>query len=184
MRTNKFHTKGGKNMSEQKNETIVQMQAKIKPKIEDIVLEYLDGKVKQSLVEFLEFCHANEIKIKWSATNRWKLDYKKNGIGMLYIGKNPCRPGGEGFEKDLWYIAVHMGETFIKENNLTEVIHNNLFQYVKKNTCYKTDALTILGKEFLKGTCKGNGKRFSNPDAEILNCVKKWLTFTINALST
>lgn len=162
-------------MSEQQKETLVQLQVKTKPKIEEIIPEYLDGEVKQSLIELLEFCGVNGIKYPWSATNRWKLKLKGETIGMIYIGKNPCLPGGENFEKNIWYTAIYMKEKFVREKNLTEVIYKNVLPCVRgEKTCKKSDTVTIFGKEF-KGACKDSGRRFMNPDAETLDCIKKWL---------
>lgn len=95
-------------MFEQKKENLVQKQKQAKPKIEEIIPEYFDGESNQTIVGFLEFCRVNEIKCKWSATNRWKLVFKSEGIGMIYIGKSPCLPGADNFEKNLWYIHIGM----------------------------------------------------------------------------
>ena len=168
-------------MSEQKKETIVQIQARTKPKIEEIIPEYLDGESKQSLIDLLEFCYANGIKIKWAATNRWGFVFKSVGIGMIYIGKSPCMPktpNGGVFEKNKWYTAVHLETEVVEKENLAEVIYRNVLPCVRgpKACC---DTVTILGKEF-ENRCPESGSRFANPDAETLGCIKKLLEYKIN----
>jgi len=145
--------------------TEVQIQAKTKPKIEEIIPEYLDGENEQVLIEFLKFC-----KTKWSATNRWKLKLL-NGIdaGMIYIGKSPCVPGGENFEKNVWYIHANMAEDYIKE----DIVSKNILPCQKKDKACR-ETVTILGKEY-ENICPASGRRFKNPDAETLDFIKKWL---------
>ena len=168
-------------MSEQTKESIVQQQAKARPKIEDIIPQYFDGEAKQSLTEFLEYCRANKITTPWSATNRWKIKLKSEGIGMIYIGKSPCLAGGENFEKNTWYIHVNMESEYAEKENLSELIHRNILpcQRGRKNC---NDTMRILGKE-IEGACPESGRRFANPDAETLACIKKWLEFKVKNIS-
>jgi hypothetical protein len=170
------------NMPKQKTTSIVQEQAKTKPKIEDIIPEYLDGKSRQSLMELLEFCRANGIKYPWSATNRWKLSLKGKTIGMIYIGKEPCQPL-ESFAKNVWHTTVYLDMEVAEKENLTKVIHRNVRPCARgPKTCRTFDTVTIFGKEFT-GACKYAAGRFANPDAETLDCIKKLLEHRIRISS-
>jgi len=145
----------------------VQVQAKTKPKIEDIIPVYLDSETERSLTGFLKFC-----KTKWSATNRWKLRLV-NGIdvGMIYIGKSPCVPGGENFEKNVWYIHANMEENYMKK----DIVSKNILPCQKKDKACR-ETVTILGTEY-KNICPASGRRFRNPDAETLDYIKSWLEY-------
>jgi len=156
-------------------QNLVQVQAKSRPKIEEIIPQYLDGDSKKSITELLEYCKANKITTPWSATNRWKIKRKGELIGMIYIGKCPCMPGGEGFEKNVWYIHIsNMNEAAEKEN-MVEVVHRNITPCaLERKVCDKPNTTTILGKEF-KGMCPASGRRFANPDAELLDLIKRAL---------
>jgi hypothetical protein len=162
-------------MSEIIKESIVQVQAKSKPKIGEIIPEYLEGKVKQSLEELLEFCRINGIKYPWSATNIWKLQLKVKTVGMIYVGKYPCQ--GKNVTKGSWYAHINtepLVDEFIIKENLTEVIHRNVIPCVHGvKSCGAGKTMTIFGKEF-HGV---HGVLFKNPDAESLDCIKKLLEY-------
>ena len=175
-------------MLEQNRETIVQIQAKTKPKIEEMIPEYLDGESKESMLKFLELCKVNGIKTPWSGTNRWALKLNKQTIGMIFIGKIPCQPGGEGFSKNVWYTCVYAAEKLIRRESakeglsgsekadITHVIHRNLAKSVSnKKRCVPLKNITILGREFNESDnlCSGCGGTdykilFVNPDDKTL----------------
>jgi len=135
-------------------QSIVQIQAKAKPKIEEIICGYLDGEAKQSILKYLDICKANGVKTPWSATNRWVLKLKKQTIGMIYIGVHPCGDVNKGIRKNVWYTCVYNAPGLIhkqlKKEDLTHIIHNNLAKcaYHKKR-CAPLKNITILGKEFV-----------------------------------
>ena len=156
-------------------QNLVQAQAKARPKIEEIIPQYFDGGLENSLVELLEYCKANKITTPWSATNRWKIKRKGQLMGMIYIGKSPCMPGGEGFEKNIWYIHINNMYEAADKADMVEVIYKNVSACVlERKVCDKLDTVTILGKEF-KGICPVSGRRIVNPNAEMLELIKRAL---------
>ena len=164
-------------MSDFKKETIIQEQARIKPKIEEIIPEHLDGEVKQSLYELLEFCRTNRIRYPWSATNIWKLQLKGKTIGMIYIGKYPCQRGN--ITKNFWYTHINIEpifNEFIIKENLTEIIHKNVIPCAHGQKSCNPGKSVIFGKEFHGA----HGILYKNPDAESLDCMKKLLQFKVN----
>ena len=163
-------------MPEEKKETLIQIQARTKPKIEEIIPEYLEGEVKQSLYELLDFCCINKIRYSWSATNIWKFQLKGKTIGMVYIGKYPCQKAN--ITKNIWYTHINMDSLFydfIVKENLTEVIHKNVLPCAHGSNCNPGKSI-IFGKEF-HGV---HGILYKNPDAISLDCIKKLLAFRIN----
>lgn len=182
-------------MSEQKIETIVQIQAKTKPKIEEMIPQYLEGEAKQSMINFLEICKANGVKTKWSATNRWSLRLDKQGIGMIYMGVKPCGDAKKGIQKNAWYTYINSASELIhreldkegisekEKENITHVVHRNLKTCANdKKRCAPLKNITILGKEFNEtdNLCSDCGKdyyqiMFSNPDERTLYWLNKVL---------
>ena len=161
-------------MSEEKKESIIKEQARTKPKIEEIIPEYLNGESRQSLVDLLEFCRANGIKYSWSATNIWKLQLKGKTIGMIYVGKYPCQR--DIITKNWWCTHIPVFEEVIIKENLTEVIHRNVLPCAHGNkSCGSGKTETIFGKEF-HGV---HGVLFKNPDTETLDCIQKLLEYRI-----
>ena len=166
-------------MSEQKKETIIQVQARTKPKIEEIIPEYLDIESRKSLDELLGFCRINGIKYSWSATNIWKLQLKGKTVGMIYIGKFPCQKAN--ITKNWWCTHIPVFEEVIIKGNLIEIIHKNVLPCVHgQKSCGTGKTETIFGKEF-HGV---HGVLFKNPDAETLDCIKKNLEFKIKTISS
>ena len=162
-------------MSELKKETIIQEQARTKPKIEEIILEYLNGESRYSLEKFLEFCRAYKIKYPWSATNIWKLAFKGKTVGMIYIGKYPCQR--DNITKNWWCTHIPMFEEVVIKENLTKIIHRNVLPCAHgQKSCGSGNTTTIFGKEF-HGV---HGVLFKNPDAETLDCIQKLLKYQIS----
>lgn len=168
-------------MSEQKKDGIVQEQARSKPKIEQIIPEYLDGETRRSLEELAAFCRANGIKCPWSATNRWALKYNKQTVGMIYIGARPCLGGGKSYEKNTWFTTIYMVEEVIRREDLAEVIYHNILPCVQgQKSCGKPKIVTVLGRDF-QDVCTAAGSIYENPDAEALDCIKKILVYRVTA---
>ena len=169
-------------------QSIVQIQAKAKPKIEEIINEYLDGEPKQSILKYLDICKANGVKTPWSATNRWVLKLNKQTIGMIYIGVNPCGDVKKGIQKNVWYTCVYNAPGLLYEElnkggisdkekeDLTHIIHNNLAKCANhKKRCVPLKNITIFGKEFnesdnLCSNCGGTNYSilFTNADDKTL----------------
>jgi len=168
-------------------ETLVQEQARTKPKVEDIIPLYLDGESRKSLVGFMEFCLSENIRCKWSATNRWKIVYKGESLGMLYIGSSPCMGAGKHYDKNIWYTHInsfpYLGEQVIDSEKLAEVIYRNVLPCQRgSKSCSKSDTVIIYGKAF-EDVCPNSGSRFANPDAETMDYIKRSLEFRVKQIS-
>jgi hypothetical protein len=178
---------------EHKEESIVQKQKQAKPKVEEMISEYLDGESKESILKLLELCKINGIKIPWTGTNRWALKLNKQTIGMIFIGKIPCKPGGEDLKKKVWFTCVYAAEILLRSESvkeeisesdkidITHVIHRNLAKCASsKKRCAPIKNITILGKDFdesdnLCSRCGGTDYSilFVNPDDKTLYWINK-----------
>lgn len=65
-------------------------EKKIKPKIETIAQELLDGEMLNGFNELLDFLKNEKINFSWTSVNGWNANYKGKRIGKLYLrgGKN------------------------------------------------------------------------------------------------
>ena len=59
------------------------MEKSIKPKIDDIVEEFLDGENQNRALKFIAYLKSNNINIHWTNTNTWKA--VKKGVCVCYI---------------------------------------------------------------------------------------------------
>ena len=157
-------------------ENIIAAQARMKPKIEEIIPEYLVGEEKRALLDFLGFCSASGIKCAWSAANILKLSHKtKKTVGMIYIGKYPC--GKANITKGWWCTHIPVFDEVVLSEGMTGIIHRNVLPCGHGiKSCGGGKTVTIYGKEF-SGV---HGVLFKNPDDETLNCIKRNLEFVIN----
>ena len=72
-------------MAEQKISSLSWKEQKIiKPMIEDVIYECLEGDIKKTALDFSAYLRENKIKPVLSTTNRWKGVYK--GTPIYYIG--------------------------------------------------------------------------------------------------
>jgi len=65
-------------------------EKKIKPKIETVAQELLDGEMLIGFNEFINFLKNEKISLSWTSFNGWNANYKGKRVGKLYLrdGKN------------------------------------------------------------------------------------------------
>lgn len=155
---------------------ILQKQKMSKPKIEDVIPDYLDGDMSKAALDFVAYLRANKMSPTWANANAWKASYKGKGICYVRLEK-------EGFwdRKGLWVITPLIDhydeiEDVIMHEGLQTIIWDNLY-YCKQ--CHPAPCnirdMTILGKEF-KGLCGGRPPVwFWDPDETTINCIKRML---------
>ncbi|MHB1483106.1 MAG: hypothetical protein ACYCYI_00430 [Saccharofermentanales bacterium] len=167
-------------MPEQKETKV----AKVRPELSNFIEDKLDGDIKQSLLDFIEYCKADKMAVKLSSGYMWSVHYKGKRVASIEITvKGMCR--GQYTHKDnSWIIAVCYldvesleFENFIKSENLSEIIWENI-SYCKGclKTCIGNQPpglnKKIAGKVFDKVSVCGYIK-FKNPGIEELVCIKK-----------
>ena len=186
-------------MPEEKKLSLYQQQKAIKPLIEDIIPEYLDGDMRDLALDFVAHMRSNKMKPAWILTNQWKAIYK---------GKNLCRISLSTWwnppKKDTkWVVTAYLmhlndyEETVIREN-LQHFLWDNVFYCVHKPTeslppvearnhaltlpcniwnCAPGKSITVCGKE-MTNICR-NGNRqyfwFRNPDKAAIDAIKRLL---------
>ena len=177
-------------MSEQKKESLFKEQKKARPKIEDVIPEYLGGDTRQSALDFVEYLRENNMQPQWSSANSWKFSYKGKGAGHIRIEKDAWSPSPDNdFTKEF--------EDFVIKEGLRDFLWANP-AYCRpechRHTCAKRHGKTaetytgvtrkLFGKEF-ENMCASGGVRFPyNPDEKMVGYIKKLIDFRRRAIET
>jgi len=184
-------------MPEQKTASLYQQQKAIKPLVEDIIPEHIEGGMKNSALDFIAWLRANKMKPAWTLTNQWKAVYK---------GRNICRitlsPWNE-FKKVMWVVTAYLEhikeyEDAIINEDLQNFVWDNVIYCVQKpkesfppveyryyalkspcNTwgCAPGKTGVVCGKE-LTNICRNSNRQyfwFHDPDDASLNVIKRRL---------
>jgi len=170
-------------------------QKKATPGLADFIEDKLDGDVKQSLLDFIAYCKANQMPIRLSSGYLWGVFYKGKRVATIEITTKGYRRGQHVYDDDAWMVSVSYLnyntiespklDQFIKEENLTETVRKNV-AYCKGclKACIGAQEpgleRKIAGEVFRKVCvcCQS----FKNPDAEAMDCVKKLMEFRKNVI--
>lgn len=172
-------------MSEQNDITLLRIQKKLKPLIEDVIPHYLDDENKKIALEFIAYLRENKMNPVWAGIhNTWKTDYK--GKCLFYIRlciDNPYR------EKKQWVINPYLlhiqkYEELIIEEGLQNLLWDNVHHCknvltggCNSHNCSPGRNITVLDKE-IKSVCLGRQPFwFYEPDKTAINCIKKLMDF-------
>jgi hypothetical protein len=164
-------------MPEEKKLSLYQEQKAIKPLIEDIIPEYLNGDAKSRALNFAAYMRENKMKPMWGGVvNSWKAVYKSKPICVIQMRKNHWK------DKYSWVLILnlkHMNEyeETIMNEDLQYTIWDNLFYCGGCHIppCNKKNFI-ILDKE-VQGICGGTYLfvRFGDPDEATINSIKRLL---------
>jgi len=178
--------------------SLYQEQKKIKPKIEDIITERLDGDMKNLALDFVAHLRANKINPAWTLTDQWKVVSK--GKNILRVGLSPWNPSGKNRR---WVVTAYLqhldtyAETIIAEN-LQQFLYDSVYYCVHKPShlppaedsrqyafqppcnlwnCSPGKDTTVCGKE-LTNICQNSNRQyfwFHDPDKATLNATRRFL---------
>ncbi|MCL2816453.1 MAG: hypothetical protein FWD23_17800 [Oscillospiraceae bacterium] len=185
-------------MADEKKLSLYQQQKAVKPLIEDLIPEHIDGDMKENALEFVAWLRANKMKPAWTLTNQWK---------AVCRGRNICRIGlcsGHSAEKGRkWVVTAYLEhlqgyEGTVIDENLQRFLWENVFYCVQKPKdsppaeefrnyaltypcnlwgCAPGKTITVCGKE-LTNICR-NGNRqyfwFHDPDDAAVGAIKRLL---------
>jgi len=60
-------------------------QKALKPKIEDIILECLDGEMQNTALDFVAYIQSLKMTPRWSNRNAWDVRYKNRGVCKIAV---------------------------------------------------------------------------------------------------
>ena len=57
-----------------------------RPKIEDIINDFLSGEILSNALNFISYLKENRMSPQWSAANSWKVRYKAHNVLFIRLG--------------------------------------------------------------------------------------------------
>ena len=155
-------------------------QEKLKPKIEDFILEHIDGNTKEIVLDFVAFLRENNMPPKWCTTNGWT-----NGFCQVELLK------GSVLTVLMHLTRMNEYEEVIMNEGLQDLICGNVFYCAHdpksplagkgcnpKKRCAYGRKVTVLDKE-LSGVCPNRPipvfEFYGTPDTNTLNSIKRLL---------
>jgi hypothetical protein len=166
--------------------SVYQNQKAVKPKIEDVAAELLDGNKQANLMDLLGFLKDDKLTPRWQSSNTWAVKHKKKGVCHIriyggdkgWIAENNCHTAFN--EKDFL-----RNEKFVKaitENKLNEFILDNINNSARCREGCGAKNITILGKTF-DVVCGCWPLTVRNPDGAALENEKKFILTIKNLIS-
>jgi len=176
-------------MPEQKCTTLRQKREEKRLELLGSIDKCLTGDVKQTVLDFVEYCNENEMPMRGVG------DFCFKGKGMAAV-RFRYKGGRLGksivYEENSCYIDVvfEVGnpdyENFVISQNLSDIVWKNV-KYCEGclSTCAPGRDMTLLGKTLNKVCVYKTDKflRFIDPNAESLRCIKKILEFRKGIIS-
>jgi len=189
-------------MPEHKNVSLYQQQKASKPPVEDMIDEYLDGKMKKLALDLAAHFRANKMKPAWCLTNQWRAVYKAKNICRitLYPGHLPAPPE----IRATWVVTAYLmhlqdyEETVIRED-MQRFVWDNVVYCVHKPidspppvesrrthglglpcnhwNCAPGNNITICGKE-LTNICRNTNRQYfwcHDPGEATISAIKRLL---------
>lgn len=121
--------------------SLYQQQKAIKPQIEDVIPDYLEGNMANLAIDFASYLRNNQIKPSWVLTNQWRAVYKNRQICRVTIFQkhllNDAKYQISSCKKYKWIVTAYLEhlqeyeETVINEN-LQHYLWDNVYYCVQK----------------------------------------------------
>jgi len=172
-------------MSEKKRNSLFKEQKATKPKVEEIIPEWLDGDMKKNALDFSTWLRANKMSPLWSSANSWKANYKGRGICSIKILHSDR--ADDKNRKYSWFIAVYYSDrekydAFVERKGLLTHFRENIW-YCNctlgglPQNCGSMRDVIVLGKEHKDVCGHYYPMYFCDPDAKVIKGIKKLIVF-------
>ena len=160
----------------------------LKPKIEDIIADVLDGDTLENALDFVEFLRANKLSPRWASLNAWAVSYKNQRVCYIRLFGTAHY---HNLEEGSWHINhVNYGQTdlerdenkrYISDERLKDMVWNNVRHCAKCYNCKPGNVVTVLGKRFDE-VCH-SWLMMKNPDIDTINCAKEIILMRKQAIA-
>ena len=152
-------------------------------KIEDAIIEFLDGESQQNALELVAYLNENELaptmvpyEMDNGKTIGCKIPYNGHYLGWILVKNN----------KWLFQIFNYLdfGESVHTEEK-DEDFKKAIYDHVKlcgspcHDQCWRAKDVKIFGKEF-KSVCSQHSHDFVNPDSKTIEHIKKLIEYSKN----
>jgi hypothetical protein len=150
-------------------------------KIEDFINEVLTGDIQKNALEFIACLRVNGMLFErvnkgyWEDKLYWYINYKGKSVCFILIN---------GYEKGHWTIwsdddrDSNWFRDFPLDEKMKEIAWKNVDICENCGSCGGGTNKTIFGKDFNNVCC--TVMRFTNPDVETLECMKKMVEIRKN----
>jgi len=160
------------------NITTLAVKKAAKPKIEEVISEYVDANIRETAADFAEYMRANKMPLRWASTDRFKALQKKTAICWVDLNQRALSPVKWRVSTVLTNIAQY--EKFILDEGWQDFILEKIVHCKPCNPdrlCSGGNKLSILGKDF-SGICQNIIFHkimigFDDPSEEVIRRIKK-----------
>ena len=138
------------------------------PRIEDEILDLLQGDLKESAMAFVAYLRANQMAPRqWFGPKYWRIPYGANFLCSIIINQGKWRV--------FFFAGQYQGQF---EEGFIKAIHGSVMPCVActGDDCPKGRVMTIFGKEFAN-TCFQFPIQFVNPDHNALVYIKDLMEY-------
>ena len=177
-------------MPEQKTSSLYQQQKAIKPLVENVIPDFLEGDTAELALDFATHLRANKIKLSWVLANQWRAVYKGRAICRVTIYQRhmltDAKYQASTCKKYKWIVTAYLEnlekyeKTAINEK-LQRFLWENVYYCVQKPKesppaepfrnyalswpcnlwgCAPGKSMTVCGKELTHICCNGNRQYF------------------------
>ena len=171
-------------MSDKTNESLFKKQKNVRPKIEDVLTNVLEGDVLKNAQDFLAYIKENKMTPSWASANSWKVSYK--GKGVCYIRL----PGTAWYALDAgyWHLSVfaqydkHLCEFILGESEAVKaLVDNHVANSEPCGGCMPGVDRKLACKEF-KSIASCTSINMKNPDDNFLAFAKRLVALRRDAI--
>jgi len=168
---------------------ILQKQKTAKPKMEEVIPEYLDGEMRKTALDFAAFLRAEKTPPVWTLANAWKAAYKGKALCYIRMPRGPFdnqfdqkgMPAGDR-SRNFWVVTLYLEhldeyEQTIANEGLRELVWGNLYHC---NNCHPGRCApgvdrTILGRNINNLCCGRPPVWLWNPGEAAIAGIKRLL---------
>jgi hypothetical protein len=154
-------------MSEKSNTLLEKDQESTSLKIENEILELLDGDLKVAALGFVSYLMAHQMTPRqWFGPTYWRISYQEYYLCGIHMKKDLWR---------FWFFSGEYGGTFGKR--FIEAVQSGVKSCIScVDDCPRGKDITVFGTKFIKA-CYQFPIQFENPDGITLEYIKELLEY-------
>jgi hypothetical protein len=138
-------------------------------RIEDAIIELLDGESRENALKFAAYLDENQLAPNMSAWG--KFTYNGYNLGHMWI-----EDGNWMFEI---FDYLHFGDFLDADEEFTKAVHDHvaICNAPCHDECWRAKDVKIFGKEF-KSVCSQHSRAFVTPDEKTMEHLKKLIEYS------
>jgi len=172
-------------MPEKIPDSLFQKQQRVRPKIEDVMVDVLEGDALINAQDFLSYLRENKLTPAWGSANSWKVSYKNKGV--CYIRFHGAAEY-HNMDAGSWHLALfsqfdnHLNELISDESEeIQTLVRNHIDHSESCGGCMPGLDRKSVNKEFTN-ICAGTSIQMTNPDDQLREFAKKLIALRRDAI--